>query len=402
MEKIGRDTGGGNEDRNDEMPDRKWEYFERDSDSETCPAVLSEEKVACLPMSVGASPKPKEQEKNKLCPFCQMKTEDFNFHLRIHDSCGAMHQMKVVLEAKIQSREKQLEATKLELSAEKEKYEKTLKEEIKRHKEEMNLEILKHSKKEVDMQDLIFKYEYELAETKKRLADEQRKQKKNLKKYINVLKEFHLKHRQILKAEGHDIDQGVPIETQTKETQTDPDFVSSTEIKDDTRPDEAFARGENRAARENSEKLKRIMEKDLQQEGTPKEDLDIPGDDSQEDKRSHSRSNSRSSSRSNSRSCSWSRSRSRSRSLSWYEEYDSDTKQGSVSGDDDNYGDDDDDDEDDMVGASILSPQPECLAEHTVQKATSDVSLNDRGRKRKRQLFNESPGPQLFAQMYDK
>ena len=172
-------------------------------------------------------------------------------------------------------------------------------------------------------------------------------------------------------------------------------------IKDDTRPDEAFARGENRAARENSEKLKRIMEKDLQQEGTPKEDLDIPGDDSQEDKGSHSRSNSRSSSRSNSRSCSWSRSRSRSRSLSWYEEYDSDTKHGSVSGDDDNNGDDDDDD-DRMVRASILSPQPECLAEHTVQKATSDVSLNDRGRKRKRQLFNESPGPQLFAQMYDK
>ena len=343
MEKFKRDTGGDSEDRNDEMPDRKWEYFERDSDSETCPAVLSEEKVACLPMSVGASPKPKEQEKNKLCPFCQMKTEDFNFHLRIHDSCGAMHQMKVVLEAKIQSREKQLEATKLELSAEKEKYEKTLKEEIKRHKEEMNLEILKHSKKEVDMQDLIFKYEYELAETKKRLADEQRKQKKNLKKYINVLKEFHLKHRQILKAEGHDIDQGVPIETQTKETLTDPDFVSSTVIKDDTRPDEAFARGENRAARETVEK--RMMEKESQQKGKTKEDLDIPGDDSQEDKGSHSRSNSRSSSRSNSRSCSWSRSRSRSRSLSWYEEYDSDTKHGSVSGDDDNYGDDDDDDE---------------------------------------------------------
>ena len=342
MEKFGWDTGGDSEDRKD----RKWEYFERDSDSKTCSAVLSEEKVACPPMStsVCASLKPKEQEKNKLCPFCQMKTEDFNFHLRVHDSCAVMHQMKVVLEAKIQSREKELEATKLELSAEKEKYEKTLKEEIERHKEE----ILKHSKKEVDMQDLIFRYEYELAQTKKRLADEQRKQKKNLKKYINVLKEFHLKHRQILKAEGHDIDQGVPIETQTKGTQTDPDFVSSTEkeheIKDDTRPDEAFARGEKRAAGENVEKLKRMMEKELQQEGKPKEDLDIPSDDSQEDKRSHSRSNSRSSSRSNSRSCSWSRSRSRSRSLSWYEEYDSDTKQGNASDDDDNGDDDDDDD----------------------------------------------------------
>ena len=108
MDKFGWDTGGDSEDRKD----RKWEYFERDSDSETCSTVLSEEKVACLPMStsVGASPKPKEQEKNKLCPFCQMKTEDFNFHLRVHDSCAAMHQMKVVLEAKIKSREKQLEA----------------------------------------------------------------------------------------------------------------------------------------------------------------------------------------------------------------------------------------------------------------------------------------------------
>ena len=65
-------------------------------------------------------------------------------------------------------------------------------------------------------------------------------------------------------------------------------------------------------------------------------------------------------------------------------------------------GGDDNDDDDDMVGASILSPQPECLAEQTVEKATSDVSLNDRGRKRKRQLFNESPGPQLFAPLYEK
>jgi len=144
-----------------------------------------------------------------------------------------------------------------------------------------------------------------------------------------------------------------------------------------------------------------MMEKDLQQEGTPKEDLDIPSDDSQEDKGSHSSSNSRSSSRS----CSWSRSRSRSRSLSWYEEYDSDTKQGNASDDDDGDDNDDDngdDDNDDVVGASILSPQPECPAEQNVEKATSDVSLNDRGRKRKRQLFNESPGPQLFAPMYEK
>ena len=85
MENFGWHTGGDSEDRKD----RKWEYFERHNDSETCSTVLSEEKVACLTMSSGASPNPKEQGKNKLCPFCQMKTEDFNFHLRVHDSCGA-------------------------------------------------------------------------------------------------------------------------------------------------------------------------------------------------------------------------------------------------------------------------------------------------------------------------
>ena len=91
------------EDKKEEIPHRKSEYFE----SET--SELKPEKDAC----------------SSECPFCNMKTEDFKAHLRSSEGCGALHQMGE-LEAKIKSQEKQLEATKEELRMLREKYEKEL------------------------------------------------------------------------------------------------------------------------------------------------------------------------------------------------------------------------------------------------------------------------------------
>ena len=97
------------------------------------------------------------------CPFCKMKTEDLNFHLRIFDSCGDMQRMKIYqdgLEAKILSQAKTLEAVKLELEVNKKK----LAAEREKHEQE-----IKTAREKV--QGLLDKAERDLEETKMKLAN---------------------------------------------------------------------------------------------------------------------------------------------------------------------------------------------------------------------------------------
>ena len=153
------------------------------------------------------------------CPFCKMNTEDFSFHIRIFDSCGEMHQMKIYqdgLEAKILSQDENLEAVKLELevnkmklTAERKKHEQEMKTakdkaerdleqakikltdkkleltaERERHEEDMKAaqeEVLSHK-----MRQLLL--ERDLEETNMKLKDEKKKHKKNLKNFLSVLK----------------------------------------------------------------------------------------------------------------------------------------------------------------------------------------------------------------------
>ena len=310
-------------------------------------------------------------------------------------------------EKKIQSLKKQLEANKLQLSWERENYEKALKEEREMHKSDLQEEMLRHAKKEEEMQ-------RDLAETKKMLVEQQKKLEVNLTRYISCLKAFRRKHKQMV----------------TQETQTEPEltqaFVSSTESEYDGKdcdvPDHSISRAwgevaeEVKAAEENARRISLILaqeverwmegrtqqgegklreelrrqyeavaeDMELTQETTPDmlEDLEKPSDDPEEGDGLISKSSSGTTSGSTSRSSDNSDRKSK-------------TREGKTS-----------DDEEHFAGGSILSSinsrEQKYLAREWCTTKHDDMCSNSRGKKRKRKLFSDKQGPQLFAPVYDK
>ena len=128
------------------------------------------------------------------CPFSQMKTQDYQFHLRIHDSCAEMQRMKTYqdgLEAKILSETEISETVKQELILEKEKYKNALEANKLEHEEEMKSvkeEILSYQKRDLEVRGLLDKAKDDLEETKIMLTIEKKKHKKNLTNFLCILK----------------------------------------------------------------------------------------------------------------------------------------------------------------------------------------------------------------------
>ena len=295
----------------------------------------------------------------------------------------------------------------MQLSWERENYEKALKEEREMHKSALQEEMLRHAKKEEEMQ-------RDLAETKKMLVEQQKKLEVNLTRYISCLKAFRRKHKQMA----------------TQETQTEPEltqaFVSSTDSEYDGKdcdiPNHSISKAwgevakEVKAAEENAKRISLILagevgrwmegrtqqgegklreelrrqyeavaeDMELTQETTPDmlEDLDEPSDNAEEGDGLISRSPSGTTSGSRSRSSDNSDRKSK-------------TREGKTS-----------DDEEHFARASILSSvnsrERKYLAREYCTTKHYDTSSNGRGKKRKRKLFSDKQGPQLFAPVYDK
>ena len=295
----------------------------------------------------------------------------------------------------------------MQLSWERENYEKALKEEREMHKSALQEEMLRHAKKEEEMQ-------RDLAETKKMLVEQQKKLEVNLTRYISCLKAFRRKHKQMA----------------TQETQTEPElnqaFVSSTDSEYDGKdcdiPNHSISRAwgevakEVKAAEENAKRISLILagevgrwmegrtqqgegklreelrrqyeavaeDMELTQETTPDmlEDLDEPSDNAEEEDGLISRSPSNTTSGSRSQS-------------SDNSDRESNPREGKTS-----------DDEEHFARASILSSvnsrERKYLARECCTTKHYNTSSNGRGKKRKRKLFSDKQGPQLFAPVYDK
>ena len=296
----------------------------------------------------------------------------------------------------------------MQLSWERENYEKALKEEREMHKSDLQEEMLRHAKKEEEMQ-------RDLAETKKMLVEQQKKLEVNLTRYISCLKAFRRKHKQMA----------------TQETQTEPEltqaFVSSTDSEYDGKdcdvPNNSITRAwgevakEVKAAEENAKRISLILagevgrwmegrtqqgegklreelrrqyeavaeDMEVTQETTPDmlEDLDEHSDNAEEEDGLISRSPSDTTSGSRSQSSDNSDRKSK-------------TREGKTSDDEEHF----------EKRASILysfnSREQKYLAREWCTTKHYDTSSNGRGKKRKRKLFSDKQGPQLFAPVYDK
>ena len=296
----------------------------------------------------------------------------------------------------------------MQLSWERENYEKALKEEREMHKSALQEEMLRHAKKEEEMQ-------RHLVETKKMLVEQQKKLEVNLTRYISCLKAFRRKHKQMA----------------TQETQTEPEltqaFVSSTDSEYDGKycgiPNHSISRAwgevakEVKAAEENAMRISLILageverwmegrtqqgegklreelrrqyeavaeDMELTQETTPDmlEDLDEPSDNAEEEDGLISRSPSDTTSGSRSQS-------------SDNSDRESNPREGKTSNDEEHF------EKRASILSSVNSREQKYLAREWCTTKHYDTSSNGRGKKRKRKLFSDKQGPQLFAPVYDK